>query len=220
MVFRRLGYMAIATAIVTTRLMDQVESKSVRGEFSEKIRQLKTEGTDAGMVQEDGQRFLATGNTGRPTGGSSGVVGGVVGGKGKGGSKGPKSSKSPKSSKGSKSGKGGKGKNSRKGGKCKGKGDSDDCDDYYGDDSTDGASSPSTGGGSTGGGSAPGVGSGSGQGGGFGLAPDPGFVGGVLTKVNISIQPAYWAIPIYAAQELGWFAELGLEVDMLVVRIS
>ena len=40
-----------------------------------------------------------------------------------------------------------------------------------------------------------------------------------LTKVNISLQPAYWAIPIWAAKEKGWFKELGLDVNISIVSI-
>ena len=33
-----------------------------------------------------------------------------------------------------------------------------------------------------------------------------------LTEIKISYQPAvYWALPFYAAQEKGWYAELGLK---------
>jgi hypothetical protein len=38
-----------------------------------------------------------------------------------------------------------------------------------------------------------------------------------LTKVNISIQPAYHAIPIWAAKHFGWFEELGLDVELSIV---
>ena len=34
------------------------------------------------------------------------------------------------------------------------------------------------------------------------------------TKVNISIQPAFHGIPIFAAQQFGWFKELGLDVEL------
>ena len=34
------------------------------------------------------------------------------------------------------------------------------------------------------------------------------------TKVNISIQPAFHGIPIFAAFEFGWFKELGLDVEL------
>ena len=44
--------------------------------------------------------------------------------------------------------------------------------------------------------------------------------GGNGFHVNLSIQPAYWAIPIFAAHALGWFTELGLEVDIFVVRTA
>ena len=37
------------------------------------------------------------------------------------------------------------------------------------------------------------------------------------TKVNISIQPAFHGIPVYAAQQFGWFDELGLDVELSVV---
>jgi ABC-type nitrate/sulfonate/bicarbonate transport system substrate-binding protein len=41
-----------------------------------------------------------------------------------------------------------------------------------------------------------------------------------LTKVNISIQPAYHAIPIWAAKHFGWFEELGLEVELSIVSCT
>ena len=40
-----------------------------------------------------------------------------------------------------------------------------------------------------------------------------------LTKVNISLQPAYWAIPIWAAKEKGWFEDLGLDVNISIVSM-
>jgi NitT/TauT family transport system substrate-binding protein len=35
-------------------------------------------------------------------------------------------------------------------------------------------------------------------------------------NVSISIQPVYWGIPIFAAKELGWFEEVGLNVDISI----
>lgn len=40
--------------------------------------------------------------------------------------------------------------------------------------------------------------------------------GNALEAVNISIQPAYHGIPIYAAKQFGWFEELGLDVELTV----
>jgi len=37
-----------------------------------------------------------------------------------------------------------------------------------------------------------------------------------LTKVKISVQPAYHGIPIWAAKENGWFEQLGLDVELSV----
>jgi len=37
-----------------------------------------------------------------------------------------------------------------------------------------------------------------------------------LEKVNISVQPAFHGIPIWAAKEYGWFKELGLDVELSV----
>jgi len=39
-----------------------------------------------------------------------------------------------------------------------------------------------------------------------------------LEKVKISVQPAFHGIPIWAAKENGWFEELGLDVELSVVR--
>jgi ABC-type nitrate/sulfonate/bicarbonate transport system substrate-binding protein len=38
-------------------------------------------------------------------------------------------------------------------------------------------------------------------------------------RVNISIQPAYHGIPMFMAQEMGRFEDLGLEVEFSVVCI-
>ncbi len=38
-----------------------------------------------------------------------------------------------------------------------------------------------------------------------------------LTDVTISLQPAYHAIPVWAAKKFGWFEELGLNVKITIV---
>ena len=38
-----------------------------------------------------------------------------------------------------------------------------------------------------------------------------------LETVNISVQPAYHAIPIYAEMQYGWFEELGLKINLSIV---
>lgn len=44
--------------------------------------------------------------------------------------------------------------------------------------------------------------------------------GKYLTPINISIQPAYWALPIYLGVEFGWFEELGLDPTVQAVSVG
>ena len=41
-----------------------------------------------------------------------------------------------------------------------------------------------------------------------------------LTDVTISLQPAYHAIPMWAAKKYGWFEELGLNVKITIVSAT